>query len=519
MTASADSGARLEAVVRASARVAENASRLAKIATLAELLRGLAPDEIEVAVAWLSGEPRQGRIGVGHARLRELAVTPATTATLGIREVDARLAEIARASGRGSAAARGRLLGELFARATHEEQGFLVRLLVGELRQGALEGVLAEAIAKAASLPPESVRRAAMLGGDLAQVARAALERGEAGLAAFRLELLRPIQPMLAQSAADADEALAKLARAAFEWKLDGARIQVHKSGGEVRVFSRQLNDVTEAVPEIVEAVRALPARALVLDGEAIALRKDGRPEAFQTTMRRFGRRLDVATLREALPLSAFFFDALHVDGEDLLDRAADARFAALSAFAPASLRVPRLVTDDAAAATSFFDAALARGHEGVMAKATDALYEAGRRGAGWLKIKRAKTLDLVVLAVEWGSGRRRGWLSNLHLGARDPATGGFVMLGKTFKGMTDELLAWQTQRFQELALARDEWVVHVRPEQVVEIAFDGVQASPHYPGGLALRFARVKRYRHDKRADEADTIDTVRALHAREPS
>ncbi len=508
-----DGAARLDALVRASARVAETSARLTKMGFLAELLRALAPDEVEIAVSWLAGEPRQGRIGVGHARLRELHVEAAASPMLSLREVDAALERIARAEGRGSATERARLLGELFARATQDEQGFLVRLLIGELRQGALEGVLAEAIARAASLPPEHVRRAAMLGGRLADVARALLEHGEAGLAAFRLELLRPIQPMLAQSAADSDDALARLQRAALEWKLDGARIQVHKSGDLVRVFSRQLNDVTVAVPEIVAAVRALPARALLLDGEAIALRRDGAPEAFQTTMRRFGRRLDVERMRLELPLSAFFFDCLHLDGQDLLDRPGVERCAALAERVPDELRVPRVVTDDAAAARDFLDAALARGHEGIMAKAPDAIYEAGRRGAGWLKIKRAKTLDLVVLAVEWGSGRRRGWLSNLHLGARDPASGGFVMLGKTFKGMTDEMLAWQTRRFQELEIGRDEWTVHVRPEQVVEIACDGIQASPHYPGGLALRFARVKRYRHDKRAEDADTIDTVRGL------
>ncbi len=513
------SGARLHDVVLASRRVADTRARLQKIELLATLLRGLEPDEVEIAVSWLAGEPRQGKIGIGYARLRELAGAGSETATLGLREVDAALERVASTAGRGSSAERSRLLAELFASATRDEQDFLARLLVGEMRQGALEGVLAEAIARAASVPAERVRRAAMLGGRLPEVARAALADGEAGLAAFRLDLLRPIQPMLAQSADDPDDALARLGRAALEWKLDGARIQVHRSGDEVRVFSRQQNDVTAALPEIVEVVRALPARALLLDGEAIALRADGSPEPFQTTMRRFGRRLDVERMRGELPLSAFFFDVLHVDGEDLIDRPAQERFAALAERVRDDLRVPRLVTDDAAAARAFLDGALARGHEGIMAKAPDAPYEAGRRGAGWLKVKRAKTLDLVVLAVEWGSGRRKGWLSNLHLGARDPRTGAFVMLGKTFKGMTDEMLAWQTRRFQELEIGRDEWTVHVRPEQVVEIAFDGVQASPHYPGGVALRFARVKRYRDDKPADQADTIDAVLALHARSAS
>jgi len=509
------SAARLHDVVVASRAVADTRARNAKIERLAALLRSLSPDEVEIAVAWLAGEPRQGKIGVGYARLRELAGSAAEAPSLALAEVDAALARVAGAAGRGSNAERARLLGELFARATRDEQDFLARLLVGEMRQGALEGLLAEAIARAASLAPDRVRRAAMLGGRLPEVARAVLAEGDAGLARFRLELLRPIQPMLAQSADDPDEALAQLGRAALEWKLDGARIQVHRVGDDVRVFSRQQNDVTAAVPEVVEVVRALPARALLLDGEAIALRADGSPEPFQSTMRRFGRRLDVERLRAELPLSAFFFDLLHVDGEDLLDRPEEERFAALAARLPEALRVPRLVTESALEARAFLESALARGHEGIMAKAPDAAYEAGRRGAGWLKVKRAKTLDLVVLAVEWGSGRRKGWLSNLHLGARDPKTGSFVMLGKTFKGMTDEMLAWQTRRFQELEIARDEWTVHVRPEQVVEIAFDGVQASPHYPGGVALRFARVKRYRDDKRAEQADTIDTVRRLQA----
>ena len=511
-----ESGASLDALVRVSLRVAETRGRLAKVELLAQLLSALAPDELEIAVSWLSGEPRQGRLGVGFARLRALRAEPAEQASLRLREVDAALERIARATGSGSARERTQRLGELFARATRDEQGFLLRLLAGELRQGALEGVLAEAIARAASVAPASVRRAAMLGGSLAQVASAALARGEGGLASFGLELFRPIQPMLAQSADDPRAALARLGRAALEWKLDGARVQVHKLDRDVRVFSRQQRDVTAAVPELVELVRALPARALLLDGEALVLRADGAPEPFQVSMRRFGRRLDVERMRAELPLAAFFFDCLHVDGQDLLERPADERSARLAEQVPEALRVPRFVTEDVSAANAFLEDALAHGHEGIMAKAPDAPYEAGRRGAAWLKLKRATTLDLVVLAAEWGSGRREGWLSNLHLGARDPASGGFVMLGKTFKGMTDEMLAWQTRRFQELELAREEWVVHVRPEQVVEVAFDGVQASPVYPGGLALRFARVKRYRSDKRADEADTIETVRALHAR---
>jgi DNA ligase-1 len=468
-------------------------------------------------VAWLAGELPQGRIGVGWAALREALAgagraEAAPALTLG--ELDAALTRLAGLRGRGSAAERARALRELLARCSEAEREFLAPLLLGELRQGALEGVMVEAIARAAGVPAAEVRRASMLAGSLAAVARAALERGPAGLASFRLQLFRPLQPMLAQTAQDPAGALRSLGgRAAFEWKLDGARVQVHREGDDVRVFTRGLIDATGRVPELVEAVRALPARALVLDGEAIALRRDGRPEPFQVTMRRFGRRLDVEALRAGLPLRGFYFDCLHLDGEDLLDRPAEERWRALAELLPEAARVPSLVAASEDEARAFLAEALASGHEGVMAKALAAPYEAGRRGAAWLKLKPAHSLDLVVLAVEWGSGRRRGLLSNLHLGARDPASGGFVMLGKTFKGMTDEMLAWQTERLSALAVAREGHVVQVRPELVVEVAFDGVQASSQYPGGLALRFARVRRYRPDKRAEEADTIEAVRAL------
>jgi DNA ligase-1 len=505
----------LAALVDASRRVAETGSRLAKRDAIAACLRRLAPEEIEVAVAFLSGETRQGRLGVGYAALSELrggAAARAPTLTLG--EVDEALARIGATRGKGAAGERARELGALFARATRAEQDFLVRLLVGELRQGALEGVMIEAIAAAAGLPVADVRRAAMFAGDPGAAARAALVDGAAGLTRFSIRLLQPVQPMLAQPAEDISDALARLGTAALEWKLDGARVQVHKSGEDVRVYTRNLNEVTAAVPEVVEAVRAVPARELILDGEAIALRPGGAPQPFQVTMRRFGRKLDVAAMRAELPLAAFFFDFLRRDGDALIDRPAAERFAALSEALPSGLLVPRLVTSDASAAEAFYADALRRGHEGVMAKAVDAPYEAGSRGASWLKVKRAHTLDLVVLAAEWGHGRRRGWLSNLHLGARDPS-GGFVMLGKTFKGMTDEMLAWQTRELLARAIARDEYTVHVRPELVVEIAFNDLQASSQYPGGLALRFARVKGYRPDKRAEEADTIDTVRALYA----
>src|SRR5437660_11752707 len=414
-----------------------------------------------------------------------------------------------------------RLLGELFARGTADEQEFLLRLVMGELRQGALEGLAAEAVARAAGLEAGAVRRATMLAADLGRVAHAALTEGAAGLTSFRVQLFRPLQPMLAQAADDVGDALTRLGKgqAAFEYKLDGACIQVDKARDEVRVFSRQLNDVTQAVPEVVETVRRLPLDDAILDGEAIALRPDGTPLPFQVTMRRFGRKLDVERLRAELPLVPFFFDILYADGAPLLDEPYARRFAVLAAVVPGEQRVPRIVTSDAGEAGAFFERAIAAGHEGLMAKALDARYDAGARGAAWLKLKPAHTLDLVVLAAEWGHGRRHGRLSNLHLGARDADAGGFVMLGKTFKGMTDEMLEWQTAKLLELETRRDTYVVYVRPELVVEVAFNDVQASPQYPGGVALRFARVVRYRPDKRADEADTIATVlRAGHARPP-
>jgi len=506
----------LAQIARTSADVAATSSRLGKVARLAECLAQAAPPEVRAAVSYLSGVLPQGTIGVGWAALRDLP-PPAGEPSLELGEVDAALTRIAAIGGAGSQARRREELERLFGRATEGEQEFLTGLLLGGLRQGALEGVMTEAIAKAADLPAPAVRRALMLSGDLGEVAEAALAGAPDALSRFRLELLRPIQPMLAQTADDVREALARAQPAAIEWKLDGARIQAHRLGNEVRLFTRNLADITDRAPEVVAQLRELPAEAVILDGEVIALRENGRPEPFQVTMSRFGSKVDVERLRQAVPLSPFFFDCLHLDGLDLLDRPAGERIAALDRILPEALRVPRVETDDPDEGGRFLAETLARGHEGVMVKALEAPYEAGRRGAGWLKVKVAHTLDLVVLAVEWGSGRRSGKLSNIHLGARDPA-GGFVMLGKTFKGMTDEMLAWQTERLLELETRREGHVVYVRPELVVEIAFDGVQASSRYPGGLALRFARVKGYRPDKRADEADTIDTVRAIHAGQP-
>ena len=507
-------------LVQTSRRVAETSGRLAKIELVAALLKRAAPEEIATAVAFLSGSPRQGRIGIGYATLQAAKPGHAAEApTLELTRVDATLQRLANTTGKGSAQTKERLLGELLSRGTAEEQQFLLRLVMGELRQGALEGLVTEAVARAAGLGPGAVRRATMLAADLGRVAHAALTEGAAGLTSFRVELFRPLQPMLAQAAADVKDALTRLGEgeAAFEYKLDGARIQVHKAGDEVRVFSRQLNDVTQAVPEVVDAVRRLPLADAILDGEAIALRPDGTPLPFQVTMRRFGRKLDVERLRADLPLAFFFFDLLYADGAPLLDEPYARRFAALAAAVPAEQRVPRIVTSDAGAAAVFFQRAIAAGQEGLMAKALDARYDAGARGAAWLKLKPAHTLDLVVLAAEWGHGRRHGRLSNLHLGARDADAGGFVMLGKTFKGMTDEMLEWQTAKLLELETRRDTYVVYVRPELVVEVAFNGIQESPTYAGGLALRFARVVRYRPDKAADQSDTIATVRELHRRE--
>ena len=497
-------------VVRTSAQVGSTSSRLAKTAALAERLRSLEPDEIEIALPYLSGELRQGKLALGYRTLRP--ANPAATPTLTLRDVDAAFEAIKAAKGRGSGSQRAEMVDALFGRATAEEQDFLVRLIVGELRQGALEGVMLEALAAASGLPPALVRRAAMIGGGIAPVARAALTHGQAGLARFAIRPMLPILPMLAQPAATPQAALEALGEAAFEWKLDGARVQVHKAGDEVRVFTRTLNDVTAAVPEVVAAAREAASDALILDGEAIALRPDGRPHPFQTTMRRLGRKASDASLRDTLPVSVFFFDCLY-HAESLIDRPLRERRRALTEVVDQKNLTPWLVTADANAAETFYRDALDHGHEGVMVKSLDGPYEAGRRGSGWLKIKRSHTLDLVVIAAEWGHGRRKGWLSNLHLAARDP-TGGFVMLGKTFKGMTDAVLEWQTRELQARAVKSDDWVVHVRPELVVEIEFSDIQKSPQYPAGLALRLARLKRYRPDKRPEDADTIDTVRSIH-----
>jgi len=483
----------LNALVTTSNEVAATSGRLAKITLLADLLRQASADEIELAIAYLSGTIRQLKVGVGWATVQKAKSHAGTSARLQLRDVDDTLEKISRTTGKGSAGEKQRLLGDLFSKATAEEQDFLFRLLTGELRQGALEGIMVEALASARALPASEVRRAVMLAGGLGAVAKAEIS-------SFKIELFRPIKPMLAKTATDVEAALAELGGgpASFEYKLDGIRIQVHKRGDEVRIYSRTLNDITDELRSVVEISKSIAVKEVILDGEAIVLTADGRPLRFQETMKGLGG---------AVP---FFFDILYVDGTSFLDQPYSAR----SKLLPEAYRPPRLITGDVQAAQSFFDAAIAAGQEGLMAKALGAAYEAGRRGASWIKIKRANTLDLVVLAAEWGHGRRLGKLSNLHLGARDPANGGFVMLGKTFKGMTDELLEWQTKRLQEIETHRDGIVVYVRPELVVEIAFNGLQDSPHYPGGLALRFARVVRYRDDKKPEDADTIETVRKLH-----
>jgi len=526
----------LRELVQTSEAVAATSGRTAKITEIAGLLRRASAGEVPAVVAFLSGDLLQRQIGVGYASLGELLRLEPSGQPLTVPETDAVFEAVGRVVGAGAQAERRRLLAGLFARATQTEREFLVRLLAGELHQGALEGVMTEAVARAAGVPAAEVRRAHLLAGSLPLIAQAALTAAwpatdaepdsgaaQAALRAFGLEVGRPLRPMLASSAATVADALARLSPAIVEWKIDGIRIQVHRAGADVAVFTRTLDDITIRVPEITEAVLALDVRDAVFDGEAVALAPGGRPRPFQVTASRTSSHMDVARGRADTPLTPFFFDLLHMDGADLIDEPAHLRHARLAAVMPEGLLVPRLFTGDVDAASEFFADAVARGHEGVVVKAPDSRYAAGRRRSEWIKVKPRHTLDLVVLAAEWGHGRRRGWLSNLHLGARDPDTGGLVMLGKTFKGLTDEMLTWQTNRLLELADPpgsgpagdrKDAYgVLRVRPELVVEIAFDGVQASPRYPGGVALRFARVLRHRPDKPAAEADTIGSVLAF------
>ncbi len=513
----------LAEVAAASSAVAATSGRRAKVELLAGCLGSATIAELPAVVAWLSGQPRQRRTGIGWAGVRQLPPA-AAQATLGVLAVDAALQDSATTAGTGSAGTRRDLVTALLAAATRAEQLFLRDLLSGGVRQGAQAGLVLDAVAANAGARLDEVRRAMTFSGDLAAVAVALRETGPAALAGFGLQVGRPLTPMLAQSAADLPAALERTGPAAVEWKLDGVRIQVHRDGEDVAVFTRTLDEVTDRLPEVVEAVRALPARTLVLDGEAIALRPDGRPLPFQVTAARAARR-DVPSAQAVIPISTRLFDLLHADGVDLLDRGAQERREALESIAPDALLIPRMVPEgeDGAARTAqaaaFAAQALAAGHEGVLVKALSAPYAMGRRGASWVKVKPRITLDLVVLAVERGHGRRSGWLSNLHLGARDPdgtygPPGGFVMLGKTFKGLTDAMLGWQTSHLHGLATADDGFTVTVRPELVVEIAFDGVQTSSRYPAGVTLRFARVLAHRPDKPAAQADTVADVLRHH-----
>ena len=501
-------------VVHIVASVRATTKKTEKIRLLAECLRRTQGRETALAALYLSGSLPQGKIGVGWSVIQKaMQDAPASGEPLTLPDVDDALNRLAAEQGAGSTERRVAELARLFSRATPDERRFLAQLLIGEIRQGALEGVLLEAIAKAAQLPPAEIRRASMFALDIGALARVALEEGPSGLNRFSLTLFKPVAPMLAGSAADVDEALNRLDEAAWEYKLDGARIQVHKGGDAVRIFTRQLQDVTDRVPEIVAWARPLPAREAVLDGEALGLRPDGRPQPFQATMRRLGRQKDVAALRQEIPLSPFMFDVLAVDGAALIAEPYRERTRVLDRLSSAA--VPRIVTKNPEEARAFYQAALAAGHEGVMAKSLGSLYTAGQRGFQWLKLKQAATLDLVILAAEWGNGRREGWLSNLHLGARDPESGQFVMLGKTFKGLTDDMLRWQTEKLLSLETHRDGHILYVRPELVAEIAYSDIQQSPRYPAGLALRFARVVRYRPDKSSAQADTIQTVSRLFA----
>ncbi|MFF4822581.1 ATP-dependent DNA ligase [Streptomyces sp. NPDC001312] len=505
----------LARLARVSREVAAASARSRKIVLLAELFREAGAEDVPVVIPYLAGRLPQGRLGVGWKVLGR-RVAPAAEASLTVREVDARLSELGKVSGTGSQAERSRIVGELMAAATEEEQRFLLGLLTGEVRQGALDAIAVEALAGATGAPPVDVRRAVMLAGSLQTVAEALLADGPPALERFRLTVGRPVLPMLAHSASSVAEAVERLGACAVEEKLDGIRVQVHRDGDTVRVHTRTLDDITDRLPELTAAARELNGDRFILDGEVISFGADGRPRSFQETAGRVGSRVDVATAAETVPVSPVFFDALSVGDRDLLDLPLTERHAELARLVPEPMRVRRTLVsgpDDVGEAERFLAETLRRGHEGVVVKALDAGYSAGRRGASWLKVKPVHTLDLVVLAAEWGHGRRTGKLSNLHLGART-ADGGFAMLGKTFKGMTDAMLAWQTERLGRLAVEDDGWVVTVRPELVVEIAYDGLQRSTRYPAGVTLRFARVVRYREDKRPEDADSVATLLAAH-----
>ena len=504
----------LKDLVDVSKKVGATTRKKEKAYLLAECLKRGKGEEIALAASYLSGQIPQGSLGIGWAvlqkTLRNLDKQPRS---LSLQEVNRFFDQIAQSKGEGSAAKKAKTLRDLFSLVRDDEKEFLVGLIMSEIRQGALEGLLVEAIAQASDLAVERIQRGVMFSGNVGEVARIALEEGNEGLSRFQPRLFHPIAPMLANAAEEEGDALARWGRVACEFKIDGARIQIHKNGGEIRVFTRHLKEVTERVPEIVAAARDFRLDKAIFEGETVALRPDVRPLPFQTTMRRFGRVQDIERIKKEIPITSYFFDLLYLDGATLVDEPLSKRFELLSANLPPEYRIPQIVTTDEKVAGEFLKKSLEAGHEGIMAKGVDSPYMAGHRGFYWLKIKPAKTLDLVILAAEWGHGRRKGWLSNLHLGARDPESGQFVMLGKTFKGLTDEMLQWQTERLLSLETCRDEWTVYVRPKLVAEIAFNDLQESPRYPGGVALRFARVKRYREDKSPSEADTIQRIQAM------
>lgn len=501
----------LKDLVEASEKIGSTARKKEKTSILADLFRRLRGKEIALASHYLSGKLPQGRLGIGWATLQEARKDLVHQfRPLSLIEVDRFFEDISGEKGTGSLEGKVGILREIFSSTQEEEREFLIRLMMGEIRQGALEGLVLEAIGLASSLSLDTILQGLMFSGDIGEVARVAMEEGLAGLSRFQPRVFHPISPMLANPAEGEEEALERLGEAAWEYKIDGARIQIHKEGEEVRIFTRHLKDVTQSAPEIVEVARSIPFESAIFEGETIATQKSGRPLPFQITMRRFGRIQDVERMQKEIPLAPYFFDLLYLDGESTLQKPYRIRFKLLSERVPLAYRIPQIVTRDKREAQNFLRKSLEAGHEGLMAKDLDTPYVAGHRGYSWLKIKPAQTLDLVVLAAEWGHGRRKGWLSNLHLGARDPESERFIMLGKTFKGLTDEMLQWQTKRLLGLEFSRDEWTVYVKPELVAEIAFGDLQESPRYPGGLALRFARVRRYREDKSSTEADTIQKV---------
>jgi DNA ligase-1 len=501
-------------LVEVSKRVRGTTHKKGKISLLAECLKRGQGEEIMLSASYLSGEIPQGSLGIGWATLQKaLANLDIRPRPLSLLEVKRFFDEIAQSRGSGSVENKVKALRDLFSSVREDEEEFLAALIMGEVRQGALEGLVVEAVAQASGLALERIQQAVMFSGDIGEVARVALEGGLEGISRFKPRLFHPIAPMLANAAEGERDALARWGQVACEFKIDGARIQIHKNGEEIRVFTRHLKDVTERVPEIVAMARGFRPDKAIFEGETLAMRPDGRPLPFQTTMRRFGRVRDIERMKEEIPLTSYLFDLLYLDGEPLFDVPYRKRFALLSESVPPKYRIPRIVTAEENVVQDFLMKSLEAGHEGIMAKGVDSPYVAGHRGFYWLKIKPVKTLDLLILAAEWGHGRRKGWLSNLHLGARDPESGQFVMLGKTFKGLTDEMLQWQTERLLSLETHRDEWTVYVQPKLVVEIAYNDLQESPRYPGGLALRFARVRRYREDKSPSEADTIQRIQAM------